>query len=489
MNEHFIKRFLKASISTSVGTFSSIFFHFLSIMILTRYVPKDEFGIYILILVMVHCITVLAGLGLDLTLVKFISGETANRKKGAFISIVVLRLVVLLFAAAIVYGCGYWFVQFFDLALRDFLVYLPVLFFLASFRDLFYNFFQGLELFKKYAGVQIFSAFLRFNLILAVLYFDTLSLNSLVVIEICTVLLTVLAQLICIPLNAIDTFRPSTRTLRSLIKFSLPLYLNNILTFLYDRINVVLIGAFLSPASMAYFEVAGKIPEGFLRMFKSFIVVYFPNQSKLFSKGEKQDAESLMNTSLFLFSFLFFFLVLFSFLFGNEIIGLIFSEKYLGVSLAFSLLMLNFSLRAISNLMGYSLVSAGYSEIPVKVNTVSSAVNITGALIMIPAFGYIGAVYSLLIMNVVSQIMHCVFLIRADIVPRIMQFIKPVFIAMLLIGIYFTVGNESVWVKLLIMTAYVGLSCLLIKDLRKVTLFLSGRRTHLKVRPGLPSTQ
>ena len=485
MDKEFTTNFLKASASTSAGTFCSIFFHFLSIMLMTRFVPKAEFGIYILILVMTACLAILGGLGLDLTLVKFISAERKNRPQAAIITVVITRFVVLVFEAALVYGFGHFIVGFFDPILKDFLIYIPVLFFLASFRELFYNLFQGLQEFKKYVGVQIFSALLRFGLILAALFLNRLNLSALVYIEISTIFITVLAQIICIPRKAFDTFRPSARTFRSLIKFGLPLYLNNILTFLYDRINVVLIGAYLSPASIAYFEVAGKIPEGFLRMFKSFIVVYFPNLSNLFSKGEKQDAQTVMNTSLTLFSFLFFFVALIAFLFGKQIIGLVFSDKYLLVSPAFSLLTLNFALRAISNIMGYSLVSAGFSRLPVKVNSVSSAVNIIGALIMIPAFGYIGAVYALLIMNAVSQVMHGFYLIKTEIVPRIMETIKPMLILMPLIGIYFAVGNESLVVKLIMSSAYVGTSCLLIKDLRKVMVFIRELGRKLNGKPGL----
>jgi O-antigen/teichoic acid export membrane protein len=437
-------------------------------MVMTRYVPKDEFGSYVLILVIVNCLTVLGGLGLDLTLVKFISEEPAIRKKAIIPTIVITRIAFLLLEALLIYTLGYMLLQFFDQSLAKFLVYIPMLFFVASFRDLFYNLLQGLQVFKKYALVQIVSAVLRFSLILSIVFFGQLTLARLVYIELGTILLTVLVQIVCIPFKAVDTFRPSLDTLRSLIKFGFPLYLNNILTFLYDRINIVLIGAFMSPVNIAYFEVAGKIPEGCARMFRSFIVVFFPNLSGLFSKGEKQDAESIMNTSLTAFASVFFFLVLGSFLFGKEIIGMIFSEKYATVAFAFALLMLNFSMRAVSNIMGYSLVSAGYSNIPVKVNSVSSAINIIGALIMIPAYGYIGAVYAVLIMNIISQVMHGLYLMKAQISLRYMEYLKPLCILIPLVGIYLLVGIESYSIRLLMLVAYMCTSWVLIKDLRKI---------------------
>jgi O-antigen/teichoic acid export membrane protein len=479
MDRSFVTNFLKASISASFGTFSSIFFHFASVMIMARYVPKEDFGIYLLILVIINCLTIFGGLGLDLTLVKFISDETQSRNSGMFITVVAVRTSVLLILAAGIYLFGYLLIGRLNPAIGDFMVYILALFFLSSFRDLFYNLFQGLRLFKRYASTQIFSALLRFGLILAALFFHRLSLHTLVLIETWTVLLTVLFQGICIPFSTIDTFLPNGGTLRSLIRFGFPLYLNNILTFLYSRINVIIIGAFLSPASVAFFEVANKIPEGFLRMFRAFIVVYFPNQSNLFSKGEKKDAQNLMNMSLFAFSFTFCFLTLLSFLFGKEIVHMAFSDAYTEVSIAFSLLMLNFTVRAITNIMGYSIVSAGRPDVPVKVNILSSLINIAGALVMIPSFGYMGAVYSILVMDVVSHAAHCLYLFRVGIVPRI-EYLKPVLILAPLIGLYLAAGNETVLFKGLLTLAYIGLSLLFIKDIWKM------KRIVVEYRKGRP---
>ena len=485
MEKHFVKKFLKASALTSLGTFSSIFFHFLSIMIMTRQVPKDEFGLYILILVIVHCLTILGGLGLDLTLVKFISEDHAKRQKAIVPTIVTTRIAVLLLQAILIYSFGYLLIEFFDPSLQKFLIYIPLLFFVSSFRDLFYNLLQGLQVFKKYALVQVTSAVLRFGLIVAVVVYSQLTLEWLVYIEFGTILLTVLVQMTCIPLKAIDTFRPCLSTFKSVIKFGFPLYLNNILTFLYNRINVVIIGFYMSPVHIAYFEVAGKLPEGFTRMFRSFIIVLFPNMAGLFSKGKKKDAETVMNTSLNVFSSVFFFLVLGAVLFGKEIIGLVFSEKYVTVAFAFALLMLNFSLRAISNVMGYSLVSAGYSNVPVKINSISSVINIVGALIMIPAFGYIGAVYAVLIMNVVSQVMHGLYLMKAQIALQYKEYLKPLGILIVLTVLHLLLGFESFCARLILLLSYVGLVWMFIRDLRKLAYSILPRGKGSKSKLGL----
>jgi O-antigen/teichoic acid export membrane protein len=227
-----------------------------------------------------------------------------------------------------------------------------------------------------------------------------------------------------------------------------------------------MIGALLNPVSVAVYEVALKIPDGFMRIFNSFIVVYFPGISNLFAKGNRDDAHRMMNSSLVLLSTGISFLVLVAFLFANEIVLVLFSKEYLEVSLAFALLMLNFYIRAISNILGYSLVSAGYSSAPVKANIVASTVNIIGSLVLIRIFGYIGAVYSLLLMNITSQIIYELILRRVRLAPHLLEYLKPVLLLAVAMGIYWLFGTDSILLKLLLVGSYIAGSWLLIEEIK-----------------------
>ena len=80
---------------------------------------------------------------------------------------------------------------------------------------------------------------------------------------------------------------------------------------------------------------------------------------------------------------------------------LIFSDKYFESSMVFAFLMLNFMLWALANLLGYSNLSVEYSKIPIKANIVSMTISITGSILFITEFGYIGAAYALIIMNTI----------------------------------------------------------------------------------------
>ena len=328
-----------------------------------------------------------------------------------------------------------------------------------------------MQYFRKYAVVQTASAVFKFILVLLFANFSELNLANLIYIELMMLLGSFLHQLLVIPLRAHIDFRFDRSAFNNIIRFSLPLYANNILTFVYGRINIFLIGIFLNPVSIALYDIAAKIPEGVDRMFKSFIVVYFPNFSKLLAEGNQREAQRMMNQSLILFSVIIVFGVLASFLFREEIFRLIFSDQYLDASFAFSLMMLNFYIQAIYNIMGYSLVSAGHPAVPAKINLVSSTVNITGALLMIPAFGFLGAVYAHLAMDIVSQILHFQYLKKAGIQADYRRYLQPVMILAVLVALYMLIGIETYFMRSIFLAGYVALSWLLMKEFRNLIHF------------------
>jgi O-antigen/teichoic acid export membrane protein len=129
--------------------------------------------------------------------------------------------------------------------------------------------------------------------------------------------------------------------------------------------------------------------------------------------------------------------------------------------------MLNFYLRAISNILGYSLVAAGYSSAPVKANIVASTVNIISSLVLIRIFGYIGAVYSLLLMNITSQIIYGLLLNQVGLAPHLLEYLKPVFLFVVAVSTYWFFGADSYLVGLLLIGLYIGACWMLIKEVRE----------------------
>jgi len=200
----------------------------------------------------------------------------------------------------------------------------------------------------------------------------------------------------------------------------------------------------------------------------SFILVFFPNLSNLFSKGDKVSAAELINKSLNVLSFMLAAATLLSFLFRNEIMILLFSAKYVESSYVFSLLMLNLTFRSLANILGYSNLSAGHPKVPMKVNIVCSAVSITGSFLMIPQFGYVGAAYSLIIMNSLAQVLYILYLKKIELDINIFSYTKPVLLLFATVTLYVLLNIDSISIRILYILFYLILSWLFIPEFKSL---------------------
>lgn len=465
MEKGFVRALIKDSALTSVGAAFTVFFHFLSIVILSRYLGKNPLGLYFLIMAVCHVLTVISGLGLDLTLVKFLSAEGSGEPGQAFWPILTIRLILGGFLVTGLALGGESLAAIINTEMTDYVFLMAVIFFLGSMRDLLYHTLQGLRRFRAYAVIQTSSAFLRVLLIVGLIWFGTFTLRSLFWIEMVVPLFCILTQVPAIRFHHLGAFEAHRLRWKDALRFGFPLYLNNLLTVIIDRANVFLMGGLLSLEGVAIYEISGKIPAGLLRILRSFILVYFPNLSHLVSKEAKEDVQQLIQQALTFSSLLISFLALGVFLFRESIMAMVFSEVYAKAGLFLFLMMINLLLRMLTNLMGYAVVSAGYASAPVKANSLSSLLLVTGSLCLIPLLGVTGAIVSLLIMNVASQGMFYRYLLASGVRVNLAGPLRPFLIAMFLCGVYSALRPSSLFlgwwpivIKLLYLGGY-GLGC------------------------------
>jgi O-antigen/teichoic acid export membrane protein len=232
MDKKFKEKFLRGSAATSFGQAFSMVFHFVSTMILTRVIPKADFGIYALILVINNMFVILSTMGLDVTLVKFISSDSKDEKKSVFTKILSIKFVSLFFFVTVFLVSGKFFLPLFDVKILDFLYYIPILFFLGSLRDLLFKVLQGLHYFKKYALTQIVSAVSRLLLIIIFLIQDQLNLDNLIYIEIFTTGAVLIVLLFLLPYKLIVDRQVKQVSTKTVLNFTLPIYFNAIFTFI-----------------------------------------------------------------------------------------------------------------------------------------------------------------------------------------------------------------------------------------------------------------
>lgn len=466
MDKDFKKNFIKGSASTFIGQVSSMVFHLVSIMIITRVISKEDFGFYALIIVISSFLAILGTFGLDLTLVKFMSGDKNQEGKSLFTQIFTFKLALHLIIAFLFLILSGYILPFLDPYIVKYSIPIAILFFLGGFRDLFYRILQGLNYFRNYATTQIISALSRLTLIFIFYWSGIFTLDTLILVEILSITSVLLSGIFMIPFRKLFYWKADTLQAKTILNFSMPIFFNDLASFAMNRFNLFIVGAMLNPISVAYYDVGNKIPEALKKISDSFTLVFFPNLSALISKGEKRQAEELINKSLNYIVMLLVPTVLICFLFRTEIVILLFSEKYSESAWLLFLLMFNLSLNVSKNILGYSNLAAGFPKVPMKVNLSSGAISIAGAVTLIPQMGYVGAAYALILMNIFAQTSYLYYLNKIKLKVVIQNYIKPYILMFIAIAVFFVINIDSSSLKLSIVLVYLLLNWIFISDFR-----------------------
>ncbi len=430
---------------------------FFSIMLAVRYVSKDAFGTYMLMQVISLFFVLLGDFGTHTTVTKYIVGNPETLQKKTVHTIICYKVGIVLLLSGIILACKPAVTGLFDSPVLSALyVYLPLLFFCESFYALFISILQGFHRYKRMAQAQVLMAGGYLVLMVVFVVLLGFGIQGLLWARIAALGGAVLYQLSSIPVS--PGLRFDGKLFKDMFSFSLPLGFNRMLNFTFTKIDRFMIGAMMSPMGLALYEVADRIPTSSRQLYDSFRSVFFPHMAQMFSKQKPEKSEALLNNSVRLVTFITLFCALGAFLFQKEIITIIFTVDYLESASAFSLLMFSLAIGLIGNMFGTSLVAAGHPTPPVIVNCFVTIINVIGNLVMIPRFGFLGAVYATVISNCAAHPFLVFYLKSRGIAVSITAYVKPLLVFLVCCGGFVLLGSDFLLLKITVLGLYVVLS-------------------------------
>lgn len=471
MDKDFKVNFLKGSFSIAIGQIVTIAFHFLSMIIITRHISKEAFGIFALINAIYIAMQLLAGLGLDTTLVKYLSiakKESIDKLFFTFLAIRIISLTVIGSIFIILTSS----IVFFTEKINEYGLLILTIFILSSLRDFYYAQLQGVKRFRELAIIQVVSAVAKFILYTLGLILNLLDLDYLIYTEIGFLLISFIVQQFLVSITYNFKLKIDIQEIHKILRFAIPLYFNDLLALANNRTNSFIISGFLSNISLAYYRVATTIPDALYRIYSSFGTVYYPNVSSLFSENGIEEAGKFINRSLTSIALLIAPILFLTFMIKEEITVLLFTNKYLDSSFALFLLLIVFYFRAISNITGYSIVSSGNSLSSFKINFFSVIVGICCSFFLTPLWGFEGAIYSTLIASVLSSSLGIIFFRKIGIKLNPLKFLIPLFFSSVFILIYFIIGNCNLLFSTFIFFIYVATQYIVFSEFRELLIIL-----------------
>lgn len=426
MSETLLSKFIKGTFSTGVGNIFSLVLNLFGTMIAARHLSEDSFGAFVLVQVVALFVAQISSFGLNATIAKYItSTEDVDHRRELFNSAILFRIASIVIFCIFVLVFRKALAALFDSSLiLELTVFVLPLFALESLKGLLLSALQGFFRFRRIGLTFLIDSFFNLFFLVGFIFMLDAGVFGLIYARIISLSLAVSFAYISAPIS--KRIEINISSLKKMLRFGFPLQINDILTFIFRRIDTLIIGALLGPADIAYYEIARKIPDSLAKLIEAFRSVFFPFISQLHSRGDRSRMTMLINNSTRFVSFAGASASLVVLLFGNEIISLLFTEKYLPSVPVFAVLMVTLCISASSNLIGTSLVAVGQSNKPAIINTVHSGVSLLANLILIPILGIIGAAFSNLAGNSVSNPLNVIFLRRSGVSINVWSYLKPI---------------------------------------------------------------
>ena len=433
-------------------------------IIITRHFSAEDFGVYTLVLVFASFLSQISTFGLELSVSKFIAGAKDELSREHFFSTaVIIRIGSILLTSLLAwYGSPLLKILFGQSLLPGFILYVPLLFAVESFRALLRATLQGNLLFSKMGIADSISSSMYLVLVILV-YVLNGDITLLILARVFSSFLACIFAFVSIPIKKRISFQMDA--FKELMKFGYPLQINDVLGFIYSRIDTVAVAVFLGPVDIATYEVARKIPDYLRNLYEPFKSVYYPFVSKRYSLEGRHQAGAFMNDSIRFVAFVTLFGAVIATLFGREILQFIFTQKYSSSAPVFVLLMFNLSIALISNVMGTTLVAVGDTQKPPIINFFNAVASWLGSILLIPVLALVGASIANTIGTAVAFPLNRYFLRkRLDLMDA--QYLKPLVLFFVWSALVFIIRPELLIIKIVFLLAFI-LACVFLSIVTK----------------------
>jgi O-antigen/teichoic acid export membrane protein len=263
-------------------------------------------------------------------------------------------------------------------------------------RDLLMSILAGLDLYAARAAAVAMTSLLQVGLVAGAVWLDRETITWLVLAMVLSYGIAVVwmggklqgSWRVC------GHLRPARSTLdgmRALLRFSGPLYANQLLTFFYQRFDTVLVGALLGLAPAAVFELVKRLPMAMTRVLGAGLTPYLPHLTRFIAANDRPGAARLAERSARITACMGYGAALTVIVFREPVVRLLFSDEYLSGTGTLALLLAAAVISLQTGVMGQTLIAMGRTMAVTLINTGLVAVGLAMNAALIPMLGMAGA--------------------------------------------------------------------------------------------------
>lgn len=361
----------------------------LSVMLLTRYLSKTEYGTYSQIMMIVQMCTAIFSLGMPDSLNYFVVNADDEEKTGKFISNYFTIITILSVIAGVVLAvCVPAFENYFhNPALKYFVYFLAIL----PWTRIVSTSVSNLLVVYKKAGMLMVYRFAHAILVVgsvAVVWKFSLGFKIYMIVYLAIeASFSLVVYFIASRLTGGLRFSFEKQQIYRLLTFSIPLGLSAASTTLKAETDKLIIGYFFSTEELAVFTNAAKeLPVVIIAT--ALTAAILPQTTRLIKGGKEHDAVELWKNTTSLSLIIHVFLAIGLFTFSREAVSLLYSEKYLEGAKVFAIYSLVYIVR--STYWGNILNAMGKTKYILYTEIILLAANAVLNIVFYYIWGFVG---------------------------------------------------------------------------------------------------
>lgn len=432
---------------------------FLLLPILTKFLGATDFGIWSQIKITVTLLGGLAALGLDTTIIIFLSGEK-NKKKIS--EEFILFLMIALGAATFLGGMVFIFSKKIGLTLTHlnsagfFFKFILVMLLLWVTHFLLITFFRAKENIKFYSLIEI----IRVTVEIGLVYFLLIKGYGLIGVILSFILVE--SMLILVSLINIKKYillvKPSFKTIKPYLSFSLPLIIMPVLSFLLQTGDQYIVGYYNGAKAVGVYALAYSLCVIIKILVDPIYLILQPVMSKYWNLGDQEKVRLY-----FTYSYKYAFMMVIPTLFGlsllaEPILKIISTAEFVEAKILVPIIALGIALYTFFFLAMILLQLVKKTRKITKIFILIVVVNIFLNILLIPYLGNMGAAISTLIAFSIAAI-YGIIIIKSMNLELMWKFLLKSVIASSVMGaaiiflMNFLVLNEILKIIIIILSS------------------------------------
>lgn len=458
---------------TFIASSINMLLSFAITVFLGRYLGAGDLGLYHMTSTIYGIIMLFAGIGIPTVIIKYVAEYRDERNKSNIIissGVITSFFLGIGFSVLIYFSSGIFEEIFHMQGLSNLLKILSLVFPFALVGAALLGLLNGKREMKKYSIATVIQAVLMLFISLLSIYlgYGVPGLVGGIVISSmvsCSYLISVSRSYFEISLE--NYFQ----TTKKMLVFGAQIFGVNAINMINYQADTIMIGYFLTAASVGYYGVASGFSKFFWIIPQAIQTITYPATAEYWSKNYNSALQTMIDKSMKYTACLLFPIGLSVGFFSKEIITIMFGDAFVSSVLPLQILIVGTVIFGLIKAIGGSVTAVGRPDLGLKVVVISAAINITLNFLLIPYFGIIGAAIATVVSLSINALLILILTIkilkiRIDFQWYVKMF-GMTFLAILLLNYLEFVERYLVGTLILFIYAFIIIALFLTKEDKK----------------------